>query len=132
MIFSIVRITGQNWQPGEMVAQFDLPDCTVWQRGDPFKIGKGRAHTNTGLAFSLPDAESWDTGLPMVRSMLQGNLALFQAAAAMGLKAELSIGVTIGEKASFAPSIDLPLELIAELHFARVALEINAYPTTDD
>lgn len=132
MIFSLIRITGENWQPSEIIARFDLSDCTVWQRGDPLTLGKGRTHTTTGLAFSLPDAESWVTGLPLVRSTLQRNRELFQTVAALGLKTELSIGVTVGEETSFAPSLDFPLELISELHAAKVALEINSYPTSDE
>ena len=34
-------------------------------------------------------------------SMLELNRELFQTVAAIGLKAELSIGVTVGEEASF-------------------------------
>jgi hypothetical protein len=132
MIFSIVRISGDNWQPNEIVDRFNIPGCSVWHRGDPFKTGKGLEHSDTGLAFSLPDAESRITGLPLVRSMLQQRLELFRTVAAMGMKSELSIGVTVGEEASFAPSLDFPLELIAELHIANVALEINAYPTSNE
>ena len=132
MIFSLVRITGQGWQPNEFVTRFKLENCTVWHQGDTLKFGKGRTHTTTGFAFSLPDAESWATGLPLVMSMLRENHELFQTIAAMGLKAELSIGVTVGEKASFAPSLDFSLELISELHDAKVAMEINSYPTSDE
>ena len=132
MIFSLVRITGQGWQPNEFVTRFKLENCTVWHQGDTLKFGKGRTHTTTGFAFSLPDAESWATGLPLVMSMLRENHELFQTVAAMGLKAELSIGVTVGEKASFAPSLDFSLELISELHDAKVAMEINSYPTSDE
>ena len=132
MIFSTVRITGENWQPNEIIHRFNIPECTVWHRGDTFEVGKGRTHKNTGFAFSLPDADSWVAGLPLVMSMLELNRELFQTVAAIGLKAELSIGVTVGEEASFAPSLDLPLKLIAALHSANVAMEINAYPTSDE
>jgi hypothetical protein len=132
MILLLIRVAGDNWQPSAIVGQFIVPDCSIWHCGDPFASGRGRVHKDTGFAFSLPDADSWVAALPLIRGMLQQYLELFQAVAAMGLKSELSIGVAVGEDESFAPSLDIPLELISVLHAAKVALVITAYPTSDE
>jgi hypothetical protein len=132
MIFLLIQVVSDSWQPRAIVNQFKVPDCFIWRFGDPFASGRARVLKDTGFAFSLPDADAWVTVLQLVRAMLQQSLELFQAVAAMGLKSELSIGVTAGEEESFAPSLDIPLELISELRAAKVALVVTAYPTSDD
>jgi hypothetical protein len=132
MIFLLIRVTGDHWNPSELIARFNIQDCGVWSNGDAFKTSLRGFHKDTGFAFSLPDAQSWVVAQPSLIAMLSSNVELFQAVKALNLKAELRLGVTVGEEASFVPSLDFSTELISMLHEANISMEISAYPTSNE
>jgi hypothetical protein len=132
MIFILLRFSGQAFEPNEIVERFQVPNCYIWRKGDVFQSGHGRTHKDFGFSFSLPNEDSWPAALPVIRSMLAKHSALFSAVAAMSLLSELSVGVTVGENASFAPSLDIPLDFLSELLEAKLLLTITAYPTSDE
>jgi hypothetical protein len=132
MIFILLRVSGQAFEPNEIVERFQVPNCHTWCKGDAFQSGRGRTHEDFGFSFSLPNESSWPAALPVIRSMLAKFSALFSAVAAMNLLSELSVGITVGDNASFAPSLDIPLDFMTELLEAKLHLTITAYPTSDE
>jgi hypothetical protein len=132
MIFLQIRVSGLSWRPESFVEQFQITNCQIWNKGDEMAHGRGGAHMDSGFAFSLPNQDSWSSALPVIRSMLSAQTALFNALAQQGVQTELSIGVTVGEKTSFAPSLEFPVELLASLHAATVGLMLTAYPASNE
>ena len=129
MIFTLLRVSGLNWQPTEMVARFQIRDASVWRAGDARRRGN---YKDSGFSLSLPEHESWASAKTAIRDLLCAQKHALDAAAVLDLSVELSIGVTVGEENSYAPTLDFEPELLAALHAARVALSVTAYPTSDE
>jgi hypothetical protein len=132
MIFLLLTISGSNWEPEQIIREFQIANCTTWKHGEPMKHGSGRTYKDSGIALSLPDHPNWVEAMPEVASLLNANLPLFARVAAMGMASELSVGVTVGSDESFAPSLDFPTTFLAALQEASINLQVTCYPTSDE
>ena len=67
-----------------------------------------------------------------VRSFLEVCHQLGAEAFAVGVEAELSIGVTVGDSVQFIASLDFSSADLRELGALGIALSISTYPTSDE
>jgi len=133
MISTQIRISGLNWSPEDYAAKFNVNGLKVWHLGDALKFGhKKRFRQDSGLAFSLPEQESWSSAQNAIRAELLTHAVVYIELFSKGVAVELSIGMTVGESAAFIQSIDFSAEFLGELYAARIGLLVTGYPTSDE
>jgi hypothetical protein len=131
MIFVLLAVSGQDWDPDVTLARFQIDGCQVWRQGDALKFGRGRAHTDSGFSASLPEQPSWPSAQFEIRQLLTRFGPLLSSLAAKPIVIELSLGLTVGSSGAYVSSIALPVDLLAELATAKVNVSVTAYPTAD-
>jgi hypothetical protein len=130
MVFVVIRVSGADFAVDGFLAERDLAINSVWHKGETSL--RGRLLDESGFNLALPDAESWVEALPLVHSFLQSERDLFRDLSELNVEMELDIGVTVGEEKSFAPSLQFPIDFLAELISCGIYLNVSAYPTSDE
>ena len=130
MIFTVLRVQGSDFAVDTFLNGRRLDVSAVWHKGQPSR--RGSNHDDSGFNVSLPDAESWVAALTSVREFLESERELFDDLRSFGVRAILDIGVTVGKDRSYAPSIEIPNDVLSNLVALGVGLNVSAYPTSDE
>ena len=130
MVFIQFTAHGADFAAQEFLSEHSLHGASLWQKGDPRRSGK--VHEDSGLGFSLPDAETTVAAPPLVEAFLESNGRLLSALQHLGAACNLHLGVTVGEQSSFAPTLEFSPELLNRLAQRNISLSITGYPTSDE
>ena len=130
MVFLLLRINGLASWPEEFAAAHRVEPSACWHKGD--RQHRGRTAVEHGISFILQEQPSWIEALPAVQQFIRSNESMLRSANAEGASIELSVGVTVGEVTSFAPSLDFAPPFLQQLGTLNIALCVSAYPTSDE
>ena len=117
-----------------MAENFGCPIDHVWRVGDKLyqlKDHPAKFHNDAGFSISFPEQDSWQEAEPIIRSFLTDFSQHLREFRQLKVKAEFSIGLTVGGSDSFIGFIELSPKFISELHKFSVSLSVNAYPTNE-
>ena len=101
-----------------------------WAAGDT--RNRGKVHESAGIQFDLADTATPDRLIHDVRAALSSWNAKGISLISLGLKGELSVGITVGDSAQFTAHIELSAADMVKLGSIGIALSIAAYPTSDE
>jgi hypothetical protein len=130
MVFTTLRVRGADFPVDAFLRERRLQVSAVWRKGEPMR--GGHVFEDSGFNISLPDAESWAMALPAVRAFLESERTLLEHLHALALQSVLDVGVSVGEERSYAPSLEFPHDVLAQLAAHGVSLCVSAYPTSDE
>jgi len=101
-----------------------------WKKGD--KRRSGASHEASGFSLTVADTQNPLDLLEMIRKFIGKLKESRITIIGSGLKADLMIGISVGDTEQFVASIDLtPSELLA-LGELGIAFSVTAYPTSDE
>jgi hypothetical protein len=131
MNIATLIVEGQDNSLQSFRSAFDLTADSTWKKGDPLR--KSGVHSSSGFITTLGDVSSPRELIVLVNNFLRtckDRDVHFQDK--QGLRATLSIGVTVGDSVQYAATVDFTaadLVLIGEL---GIDLAVSAYPTSDE
>lgn len=100
-----------------------------WKAGEKSRVG---INSDSGFTIFFPDVENWSTAVPVILDFMEKQKDLLREIHDFGMSSKFVIGATVGEKNSFIPCIDFSLSFMEKLVNINIAIEIVAYPTSDD
>jgi hypothetical protein len=102
----------------------------AWKKGAPKR--RGGHHSISGFSTTIADSQNPSEMVAEIREFVSECQTRNLVFSGLGLSAELSIGVTVGDSAQFIACMDFsPVDLVS-LGALGVGLSIAAYPSSDE
>jgi hypothetical protein len=112
MVFITFSAYGSKFPARAFVAQHEIDGISSWARGASRRIGQ--EYQDSDFMAGLPDAETTVEAIRIITSFLVVSrqwISVLPSAA----RREFHVGMTVGENASFAPRLELPVTLLCWL-----------------
>lgn len=106
-----------------------VPDSR-WTLGE--KRRSGRVHSRSGFSSTLADEQTPRELMEVVRSWLVRYGTDRPSFKDTGLKAELSVGFTVGESKQFVAGVEFSPAELGLMSALGISLTVTAYPTSDE
>ena len=103
---------------------------SMWKQGDPKR--RGGFFSSSGLCTTIADAKNPSEMVVAIREFMAECKAQNFVFSRMGLSAELSVGVTVGDSDQFVACVDFSASDLLSLGALGIELSIAAYPTSDE
>lgn len=94
-VLSVLRMETSVETHDAIVAKFPPSLTRSWKAGEP-QVGS-RVYDKCGLCVSLAESETVEEALQMTFKLFRKKVALFESAAALGVKWELDLGAGVGD-----------------------------------
>lgn len=105
------------------------PDST-WKKGAPKR--RGGHYSISGLSVTIADSQYPSEMVVAIREFVTECQVRVLVFSSLGLSAELSIGVTVGDSEQFIACMDFSPSDLVSLGVLGIGLSIAAYPTSDE
>lgn len=130
MVFILFSVFGPDFSASDFVSKHGIKTADVWSKGQPLRLG--RFHEDAGFSLNFDDIQTTSEVIPAVRALLNENQSWLAALHEQSVERLFHIGVTVGEEKSFAPYLEFDLAFLKLLVDEQIALNISAYPTSDE
>ncbi len=131
MIDSVLRVYGEEFDVDSFLVNNSLTiPFESYRKGDDDILGN--PNMESGFDALLSENESVVDHLAEVRNFLSSNQSLFDQLQSKGAKCIIDLGFTVGGAGQLTQSIPLPVELLGICHQLQVAIEVSAYPSSDE
>ena len=105
-------------------------EVSTWKKGAPKR--RGGFHSISGLSATIADSQNPGEMVKAILEFVAECEAKSLVFAGLGLSAELSIGVTVGDSEQFVACMEFSPSDLVSLGALGVGLSIAAYPTSDE
>ena len=127
MNLAVLRLEGAQTALDEVAQRLSLAVEQAWKKGEARR--NGRRHRSSGLSATVADAPNGEALVAQLKRFLikcKRRRISFSK-----IRAEISIGVSVGETAQYIGYVDLPPKYLAMLAECGLSLSVAAYPTSD-
>jgi hypothetical protein len=105
-------------------------EVSTWKKGAPKR--RGGINSTSGLSASIADSQNPSEMVVAIREFVTECQTRNLVFSGLGLSADLSIGVTVGDSEQFIACLDFSASDLVSLGAIGVGLSIAAYPTSDE
>ena len=102
----------------------------AWKKGAP--MHRGGLHSVSGVSVTIADSQNPAEMTAAISEFVTKCRARNLVFSDLGLSAELSVGVTVGDSEQFIACLDFSPDDLGSLGALGVGLSIAAYPTSDE
>lgn len=130
MNLATLRVSGSDDELASICRRLALSVTSVWKKGDTRRGGSVRA--DSGWRATIADVQTPAALVSAVHTFLatcQGHNVNFLAPS---LKAEIAIGITVGDTEQFVACVDFTAGDLLALGALGLKLSVWAYPTSDE
>lgn len=128
MNVATLRLEGNSNSIALAASRLGLQPEQEWKEGE--KSGTGPVHRSSGYSSTIADTSTSAELLSAIRSFL--NKCQESATDFLKVRAELSIGVTVGDSEQFMALIEFSPSDLQTIAALGLTLSIAAYPTSDE
>ena len=126
----ILRIHGVHCLPEEVVRHFEEEPDSVWRAGERMLRGKIRA--DSGISYCVSDVSSNEELIRDIRAFVRKNEHGLSELVSQGLRAELGVGVSVGDASQYTSSVLFEAEDLRIFENLGISLVFSAYPASDE
>ena len=124
----VLRMEGDQKLLDALVQRLALKPEQAWKAGDHRR--NGSAHLSSGFSATVADASNGSELISQLRQFVARCKKLDVSFS--GVRAELSVGVTVGDSKQFVAHLALSNADLAMLAERGLTFSVSAYPTSDE
>jgi hypothetical protein len=127
MNLAVLRLEGERAVLDALVGRLSLEANQTWKEGELRR--NGTPHKSSGLSATVADVPTPAGLMEEVRAFVSRCKQL--AVSFSGVRAELSVGLTVGDSEQFVACLEFSKDDLAMLAERGLTLSVTAYPTSD-
>lgn len=130
MNLATLRMNGSDDEISSTCNRLGLSITSTWKKGDAKRQGGVRA--DSGLSATIADAKTPAALVSAIRTFFAACQEHKVSFLAPSLKAEIAVGVTVGDSEQFVACVDFTADDLLVLGALGLKLSVWAYPTSDE
>jgi len=124
----LLRVEGDQARLDEIAERLDLHLDQRWTQGEADR--RGARFRGSGYSATIADSQTPAEMIKHIREFVM--LCRSTSTDFVGLRAELSVGVTVGDETQYAVAFELAPSDLAEIGALGITLAFAAYPSAGE